>query len=253
MHGQCPQGHYSVLFIVSPKLIVYQMKKQKICRSHLHGMLRGIILFISTFSLFVAQAQSINVSGQVKDETGRPVEAVSVIIKGKTTGTQTDAEGKFSLAAEQGSTLVFSSVGFAIIELPASADMQVTLKISSGVGDEVVVVGYATQRKVNMTGAVGTISGKELESRPVTNVSSALSGLSPGVYVRQTSGRPGADGAQVLIRGLGTLSNQAPLILIDGIIGNMDAVNPMDIESISVLKDAASASIMAPLLPTGLF
>jgi TonB-linked SusC/RagA family outer membrane protein len=239
------------IIIVSPKLIVYQMKKQKICRSHLHGMLRGIILIISTLSLFVAQAQSINATGQVKDETGRPVEAVSVIIKGKATGTQTDAEGKFSIAAEQGNTLVFSSVGFAIIELPASADMQVTLKISSGVGDEVVVVGYGSQRRVNMTGAVGTISGKELESRPVTNVSSALSGLSPGVYVRQTSGRPGADGAQILIRGLGTLSNQAPLILIDGIIGNMDAVNPMDIESISVLKDAASASIYGSLAANG--
>ncbi|MCU0403457.1 MAG: carboxypeptidase-like regulatory domain-containing protein, partial [Chitinophagaceae bacterium] len=133
-----------------------------------------MFVLICTLSLFVAQAQSINVSGQVKDETGRPLEGVSVLIKGKTTGTQSNADGKFSLTADNGSILVFTSVGFAKAELPASDDMQVTLKVSTGVGDEVIVVGYGTQRKVNNTGSVSSVGSKLIENRPVTNPSNAL-------------------------------------------------------------------------------
>ncbi len=219
------------------------MKKQKIFRRRLQGMIRLVLLMIGTLSIFMAGAQSINVTGQVKDETGRPVEGVSVMVKGKATGTQTNAQGSFALSVDPGSMLVFTSVGFAKAELPASADMQVTLKVSSGVGDEVIVVGYGTQRKVNNTGSVSSVSSKLIENRPVTNPSNALTGLAPGVYVRQTTGQPGRDGANIRIRGLGTLNNNNPFVLIDGIQGTLDAVNPLDIENISILKDAASAAI----------
>ncbi|HSK13059.1 MAG TPA: TonB-dependent receptor plug domain-containing protein, partial [Phnomibacter sp.] len=214
-----------------------------------------VAILLALLSPTLLLAQNKTVSGTVKDNTGVPVANASVLVKGDPSlGTSTNDVGYFSLSVPEGSVLVISAVSFGTREVPVgnASTFNIDLEPSAGSStDEVVVVGYATQRKVNMTGSVGTISGKELESRPVTNVSSALSGLSPGVYVRQGSGRPGSDGAQILIRGLGTLSNQAPLILIDGIIGNMDAVNPMDIESISVLKDAASASIYGSLAANG--
>jgi len=105
------------------------------------------------------------------------------------------------------------------------------------------VVGYATQKKVNLTGAVSTITAKQIEDRPITNLSTSLAGLLSGVSVQQGSGQPGSDGASITVRGRGTLSGSSPLIIIDGVIGALDAVNPQDVESVSVLKDAASASI----------
>lgn len=214
-----------------------------------------MLLAILLMSPLWLQAQNRTVSGTVKDQSGTPVPNASVVVKGNAgVGTTTNDVGYFSLSVPEGSTLVISGINYGTREVAVGTASVLDINLVATTGEsseEVVVVGYATQKKVNMTGAVGTISGKDLESRPVTNVSSALSGLSPGVYVRQGSGRPGSDGAQILIRGLGTLSNQSPLILIDGIIGNMDAVNPMDIESISVLKDAASAAIYGSLAANG--
>lgn len=200
-------------------------------------------------------AQNRTVTGSVKDQNGKPVANASVVVKSQPSiGTTTNELGVFTLDVPPASTIVISGVGFGNREVVVGDQTTLNIQLQEAATEsteEVVVVGYATQKKVNMTGSVGTVSGKELESRPVTNVSSAISGLSPGVYVRQGSGRPGSDGAQILIRGLGTLSNQAPLVLIDGIIGNMDAVNPLDIETISVLKDAASASIYGSLAANG--
>ena len=120
----------------------------------------------------------------------------------------------------------------------------IVLKEDSKALDEVVVVGYGVQKKVNLTGSVSSVNFEEqVASRPVTNVSSALAGLSSGVQVMQTSGRPGDDGASILIRGVGTMNNSAPLVIVDGMEGLMDSVNPQDIETISILKDAASCAI----------
>src|SRR5699024_9077151 len=108
---------------------------------------------------------------------------------------------------------------------------------------EVVAIGYGTQKKVNLTGSVASIDGDDLVKRPVMRASAALEGMASGVTVRQTSGAPGSDGGDIKVRGIGTLGNADPLILIDGIEGNLDGIDPNDIESISVLKDAASAAI----------
>lgn len=118
------------------------------------------------------------------------------------------------------------------------------MKEDSQALDEVVVVGYGTQKKVNLTGSVSSVNFEEQAlSRPITNVSNALAGISAGVQVMQSSGQPGSDGSTIRIRGVGTLNNAEPLVLIDGVEGSMDLVNPQDIENISVLKDAASSSI----------
>ncbi|MCU0394285.1 MAG: TonB-dependent receptor [Chitinophagaceae bacterium] len=214
--------------------------------------LLAVLLLLLQGPLFV-MAQSRTITGTVKDEKGAPLPAVSVLVKGTNRGTQTDEKGTFRIEATVGTVLVFSSTGFEAqeIALTDALDYQVNLKQATAVSEEVVVVGYATQKKVNLTGSVSSISAKQIEDRPVTNVSSSLAGLSSGVYVRQTSGKPGSDGANILIRGNGTLSSNAPLVLIDGVIGAIDAVNPLDIESISVLKDAASASIYGTLAGNG--
>jgi TonB-linked SusC/RagA family outer membrane protein len=202
----------------------------------------GILLIF--FLPFQLSAQQRTVSGTVTDDTGRPLSDVSVTVKNGASGTKTDTAGKFSLQVAPGAILIFSSVNFETLELPASQEtFSVTLKPVTGTLGDVVVVGYATQKKVNLTGSVSSINAEDLGGRPVTNVSSALAGLAPGVFVRQGSGKPGSDGASIRVRGVGTLNDASPLVVIDGIIGSMDAVNPDDIQSISILKDAASASI----------
>ncbi|MEO5683238.1 MAG: TonB-dependent receptor [Chitinophagaceae bacterium] len=205
--------------------------------------LTAFLLLLAFPALLFAQSKT--VTGTVLDETGNPVASVSVSVKGSAAGTATDANGKFSVSAATGAVLVISSVNFETTEVTVGKEsiVAVNLKSKAGSLNDVVVVGYATQKKANLTGSVSSISAADLDSRPVTNVSSALAGLSSGVFVRQGSGRPGADGATIRIRGVGTLNNSDPLVVIDGIIGSMDAVNPDDIQSMSVLKDAASASI----------
>ncbi|MFT3936596.1 MAG: TonB-dependent receptor [Chitinophagaceae bacterium] len=209
----------------------------------------GIKLFSALFLLLAFPAmlfsQSKTVTGIVTDESNNPLPGITVTVKGTKNGTATDAAGKFSIAVPKGGVLVLSSVGYESNEIVVGDQSAITtsLKSKSGSLNDVVVVGYATQKKVNMTGSVSTITADKLEARPVTNVSSALAGLSSGVFVRQSTGKPGSDGASIYIRGVGTLNNSAPLVVIDGIIGSMDAVNPDDIQSMSVLKDAASAAI----------
>lgn len=191
--------------------------------------------------------QQKSVSGRVTDSSGGTMPGVSVIIKGTTNGTITDMDGNYKLTnVPENGVLVFSFVGMKTQEAATGgkSSINIVLKEESIGIDEVVAVGYATQKKVNMTGSVSSVKFQELAGeRPITNVSSALAGLSSGVYVQQSSGKPGSDGATIRIRGVGTLNNSDPLVIIDGMEGNLDAVNPQDIESVSILKDAASASI----------
>ncbi|HTJ14018.1 MAG TPA: TonB-dependent receptor [Dinghuibacter sp.] len=203
---------------------------------------------LAVIALYLApqllRAQSKNVSGVVTDEAGKPIPYVSVLIKGKTSGAQTDETGHFTISVPRGAILVFSSINYETIEQTAGDGvLTVTLKAKGAGMSDVVIVGYGTQKKVDLTGSVSTVSSKELDNRPVTNVSSSLAGLASGVYVHQTSGQPGSDGASINIRGVGTLSSTSALVVVDGIVSSMDAVNPSDIESISILKDAASAAI----------
>lgn len=209
----------------------------------------AVLLFMPAF-LF---AQSKTITGTVTDETGKPVAGASVGIKNASGGTVTDEQGKFIIQASPGNTIIISSVNYVDMELTVENQtaLSVILKSKKDTLSDVVVIGYGVQRKVNLTGSVATVSAKQLADRPVTNVSSALAGLMPGIAVRQGSGDPRGDGASIQIRGIGTLSSASPLVLVDGVIGSMDAVNPLDIESISVLKDAASASIYGTLAANG--
>lgn len=185
------------------------------------------------------------IEGTVKDTSGEPVIGATVIVKGTTNGTVTDFDGNFSLTAEDGATLEISYIGYQSHQLKAVSGklLTVTLKEDAEVLDEVVVVGYGTQKKVNLTGSVATVDSKLLNDRPIQNVSSALQGLMPGVTITSNGGRPGQDGAKIRVRGVGTLNNADPYVLVDGIETGLDTVDPNDIESISVLKDAASAAI----------
>src|SRR5690606_10333301 len=194
----------------------------------------------------VTVAQQNEVSGNVRDDKGEPLIGVSILVKGTQRGVTTDLDGKFTLRAEPSDVLVFSFVGFITQEVAVGSKTQfdITLAGDNKTLDEVVVVGYGTQRRVNLTGAVHSVKGDDLMKRNATNTSNALQGLVPGVSVTQPSGRPGADGATIRVRGTGSLnSNSNPLVLIDGVEGDMNYIDPASIESISVLKDAASASI----------
>jgi TonB-linked SusC/RagA family outer membrane protein len=192
------------------------------------------------------KAQDLNVSGTVTDGSGSPLAGVSVVVKGSTRGAATDVGGSYSINAPADATLVFSFLGLASKEeaIAGRGRIDVTLSEDDKALEEVVVVGYGTQRKVNLSGAVAQIDSKALAGRPLQNVSSAIQGLLPGVIVMSGQGRPGQDGATIRVRGVGTLNNASPYVLIDGVeSGTMNSVDPNDIESISVLKDASSAAI----------
>lgn len=192
-------------------------------------------------------SQSKTVTGVVLDATNIPVIGANVIVKGTTNGTVTDMDGRFSLQnVPENAVLQVSYIGYLDQEIPVSgkSTVQVLLKEDTQKLDEVVVVGYGVQKKANLTGSVATVKyGQELENRPITDPSQALSGKTTGVWVSQNSGAPGSDGATIRVRGYGTLNNTEPLVLIDGVEGRMAELAPNDIESITVLKDAASAAI----------
>ncbi|WP_293917122.1 MULTISPECIES: TonB-dependent receptor [unclassified Sphingobacterium] len=183
------------------------------------------------------------IRGKVTDGTN-PVSGVTVIVKGSAKATSTDASGNFSIDAKVGDVLTFSSVGYEPQEVNVvGTTVSVQLVSENEALEEVVVVGFAKQKKVNLTGAVQAISSKDLEDRPVTNVSSAIQGKFAGVTISQNSGQPGKDNGTIRIRGLGTINNANPLVIVDGIESSMNNINPNDIENISVLKDGPSAAI----------
>lgn len=191
--------------------------------------------------------QAVEITGKVTDvDSGIPIPSANVIEKGRSNGTMTDFDGNFSLSvANKDAILVFSYIGFTTKEISLNGQSSITVQLqeSAATLDEVVVVGFGVQKKVNLTGSVATIDGDMLESRAITSVSAGLSGLLPGVSVNQSSGMPGNDGGTIRIRGTGTLNQASPMVLIDGVEGSLNDVQANDIGSISVLKDAASAAI----------
>ena len=183
--------------------------------------------------------------GNVKDAAGEPVIGASVVVKGTTNGTITDFDGNFELSGvSKGATLEISFVGFATQTITFNGQaINVVLKEDNEMLDELVVVGYGVQKKANLTGSVASINAEALESRSVASVSAAMAGTMPGVTVIQTSGAPGAQTGSINIRGKNSLNAASPLVIVDGVPGSMNNIDPQDIESISVLKDAASAAI----------
>jgi TonB-linked SusC/RagA family outer membrane protein len=185
--------------------------------------------------------------GTVTDDNGESAIGANISVKDSGLGTATDIDGKFSIEAPDGSTLLISYVGYTPqeVKLGENTSLQITMQEDQRFLDEVVVVGYGTQKKINLTGSVATVQADKIENRAASNLSTMLTGLASGVSVRQSSGNPGSDGANISIRGIGTFNSdyRSPLIVIDGAVADMNSINPEDVESVSVLKDAASASI----------
>ncbi|QTD39113.1 TonB-dependent receptor [Polaribacter batillariae] len=186
------------------------------------------------------------VTGKVIDKNGTPLIGVTISIKGTTKGTSTDFNGDYSLnVPSTDSVLLFSYIGYATqsIEVNNRSIINVTLQEDASELDEIVVVGYGTQKKVNLTGSIASIKSDDIVKNSTSNLSSALSGRLAGVVTIQSSGEPGSDTSSINIRGLSSLNSNAPLILVDGIPRDLNNINSNDIESISVLKDAAAAAI----------
>ncbi len=205
-------------------------------------MLFIMLAFIAPNNVYAQNL--IEVKGKVKSAAGF-LPAVSVTVKSNPAiGTTSDAAGNYSINVPEKSTLVFKSVGYNVVEMLVNGQsvIDVMLDIESINLEDVVVVGYGTQKKVNVIGSVVTITNKELNASPVSNISNALAGRLPGAIIQQSNGEPGKDGASILIRGLATLGNNEPLIVVDGILGrDLNSINANDVESISVLKDASAA------------
>jgi len=203
---------------------------------------------------FVALAQK-RVSGTVTDIGGEPVIGANVVEKGTTNGTVTSSEGSFSLDVKGNAVLQISFIGYVTQEVTVGnqTNLHVTLMDDTRALDEIVVVGFGTQKKVNLTGSVGVVDAEAFKERPVMTATQALQGMVPGLQVIQNSGNL-EDRPSINVRGTATIgqgSSGSPLILVDGMAGDINAINPQDIESISVLKDAASSSIYGSRAPFG--
>ena len=182
----------------------------------------------------------------VEAERGEEIVGANIIMEGTNKGTITDLEGCFELESSFGATLVVSFIGYKHqkIRVKSGEPLWIKMEVDAIALEEVIVVGYGTQKKLNMTGSVVQVCRQQLESRPIQNLSTGIQGLMPGVTVVAGSGLPGQDGGTIRVRGVGTLNSSNPYILVDGVeTGTMNSVDPNDIESISVLKDATSAAI----------
>lgn len=191
------------------------------------------------------QDSIVNVKGKVSDSTGIALTGVIIKIKGSSKGTATDASGNYSIDVPRNGILVFRYVGFREKELPvnASGRMNVVLSEASSGLDEVVVVAYGTQKKATVTGAISSIQTKEIKQSPAANLAVTLAGRLPGLTAVQRSGEPGRDLTQIFIRGQGTVNSQSPVILVDGIERDLTYIDPNEIESVTILKDASSTAI----------
>lgn len=184
------------------------------------------------------------ISGRVVDDKGEPLIGATIMIAGTKKGVATDVDGNFTIDADKHDTLTITYVGYKRKEIKGAAgdNLSIVMKEDANVLDEMVVVGYGTMKKADLTGAVANIGGTKVEEMHATSISQALQGSMPGLQVSRNSGLPGAT-ATVRVRGITSIGDSSPLVIVDGVPDTMEAVNSADIESISVLKDAASASI----------
>ena len=219
-----------------------QMKLKDFCKSALLRLTVAVCCLLG--GLGVAAAQSMLVSGTVTSAAdGEPLIGVTVMVKNSKVGTATDIDGNYSIEAQKGSVLVFSYVGMQQREIPVTSNrLDVALLDDSSTLDDLVVIGYGVQKKKLLTGATSQIDGSDIAKMNTNSPLQAMQGQLAGVNISSNSGQPG-ESMKVRIRGLGTIGNASPLYLIDGVGGDISTLNPADIESIDVLKDAASAAI----------
>lgn len=207
-----------------------------------------LIMFMSLLFINIVHAQNIltdgNIKGSVFDQKGEPIIGATIMNNTTKVGTVTDLDGLFTIAAQPGSTLVVSYVGFKpkTIQIGTEKEYKIIIEENASLLDEVVVIGYATQKKKLVTGATLQVDGNRIKELHTPNPLTALQSMSPGMQITKTSGEPGSS-YKVYIRGMGTIGNADPLYIVDGVPGNISNINPADIKSIDVLKDAASAAI----------
>src|SRR5690606_2540886 len=233
------------------KQLLYRFEVDGKLRLSAFYVLAGFLLSLSSFNpvnandaskmsdrtiLNMPVLEDVVVKGTVVDNSGAPIPGVTISVQGTTIGTATDLDGAYSLSVPGGSTLVFSFIGFISQHVPLENKSEINIVLLEDMTslDEVVVVGYGTQKRVNMTGSVATISGNELQHVPTNNLTNAIGGRMPGVIAVNGNGRPGS-GSSLQIRGSSTLNNNSPLIVVDGIVrsdgfGNID---PNEVENIS--------------------
>jgi len=207
---------------------------------------KAIILSLHDISITQTKQQSKRqITGIVKDERGEPIIGANIIEKGIHNGVITDIDGQFTISVGDDAVLQVSYLGYVSQEITVGTQSSVTIVMIEDLKtlEEVVVIGYGTQKRVNLTGSVASVNSEVLTKRQVGQTSLALQGVAPGVTVMQRSGQPGLDAGDIKIRGIGTLNNSNPLVLVDGLEMGINNIDVSTIESISVLKDAASSSI----------
>ena len=211
------------------------------CVAPMHGLASS-----SGSSIMISQQKGSMIHGTVTDENGETIIGAYVVKKGQRTGSITDVQGNFTIEAAEGTELVVSCVGFqstSFVVKAGKSTYAITLKEDRKTLEDVVVVGYGTQKKVNLTGSIATVTADKLVNRTGSDVTNMLTGLMPGVTIIQNSSLPGSDQGILRVRGLGTMGNASAMVIIDGVESSMSEVNPNDIDNISVLKDAAASAI----------
>ena len=207
--------------------------------------LRGVFTLLALMLTLSVSAQN-KITGRVVDETDQPAIGANVVIAGTTQGVSTDVDGRYAISAKKGQVLVFSYLGYKNQEVPVNAQTQIDVKLEAetNVMDEVVVVGYGSMKRSDLTGAVASVSSKDVEGFKSGSVLDAIGGQIAGVQITSADGTPGA-GFDIKIRGVGTVNGEAtPLYIVDGFqVDNIDYLSNSDIESLEVLKDASSAAI----------
>jgi TonB-linked SusC/RagA family outer membrane protein len=206
---------------------------------------RAINIFLILQLCCAITFAQVKISGEVKDAKGAVIPGVSVNLKRSRAGTTTNQEGKYSISTRGQGVLVFTNIGYITQEINLEGKTTINIVLDSAITsmDEVTVVGYGTQKKTSLTSAVADIKGEDLNKRSVANAQQALQGLAPGVTVMDRGGYPGVSDVSIRVRGITTLSGNDPLVIVDGIEQPLRDINPADIESIAVLKDAASTAI----------
>lgn len=205
-----------------------------------------VLINIPKTETIVKSQQGSTITGTVVDEMGDPLPGVNVMVKGILTGVITDIDGKYSInVSDKNTVLIYSFIGYQTQEIRVGDRYVINVRLNEQISeiDEVVVVGYGKQRKVTLTGSISTLKGKEIQQSPAVNISNNIVGRMTGVIANNRSGEPGNDWSDIFIRGKGTLGDNSPLYVIDGVAnrGNLERLNPSDVESVTVLKDASAA------------